>query len=207
MRFGLVCTAAVILSTLSAAHATVIDFNGASDYTQLTTYSESGFSVSATVGIWMYNGYFGNPGPSIYADQANSIVGSVRVSKGGQTFTFSSVDLSNDVAIADFTIQGFNGSVLEYSISGTLPTDPIGHSVFRTYSSGYGDTAITSLVIGESFGGGSPVGSIYNDVNIDNINLDVPAVPPTTVTPEPSSIALFCTGILGLTGVIRKRLA
>ena len=205
MRLPLLATAALCASSL-AASATTIDFKGVQDYTPLTTYTENGFSVSSNEGIWLFNGYLGNPAGSIYADRAGSLLGSILVSDGGNAFTFSSVDLANDVAIANYTIEGFSGSELEFSIADTLPTDPLGHSVFRTYDSDYENTAITSLLIRESYGGGTPDYAIYNDVNVDNIVVNAYTAPSAAITPEPSSVALLGTGLLGLTGLMRKRL-
>ena len=44
-------------------------------------------------------------------------------------------------------------------------------------------------------------------VNITDIAVTPPPTSPTSVTPEPSSIALLGTGMLGIAGVVRKRFA
>jgi hypothetical protein len=50
----------------------------------------------------------------------------------------------------------------------------------------------------------------YGSYCDDSLTLDVtgssPVTPPSSVTPEPASLGLFATGVLGIAGVVRRRL-
>ncbi len=200
--------ATALLASCFTAHATVIDFNGVPDYKPLTTYTQNGFSVTADEGPWMYGGYFGGGSIYAFASGANAYLeSSVIVSDGGSPFTLSSMDLANDVGIANYEIEGFDGLNLAYDISGTLPTDPIGYAVLRNYGSGYSNTPITSLLIRENLVGGAPWWGTYDDVIIDNIAVNAPLTAPVAATPEPSSFALLGTGLLGVAGMVKRRFA
>lgn len=175
------------------AHAATIDFSGApSSGTPLTTYTESGYTVANSSGQWYFVDFFGNPAPSIYASTTSSIT----VTDAGSLFDFSSVDLVNDVDSASYTFAGYDGATEVYSVSGSIPTDPSGSGVFRTYDSGEGSVDITSLVI--------TITGATDDPNIDNIVVNAA---PVATTPEPSTIGLLGTGLLGFAGLLRRRRA
>lgn len=171
----------------------------------MTTYTTEGFSVASNQGPWLY-GPFNKGDVFSSATGANAYLeSSVLVSEGGLPFTFSSLELANDVGNVEYEIQGFNGSQLLYAMSGALPTDPIGYAVLRSYGSGYSDTPITSLVIGGKLVDGAPWWGTYDDFTIDNIVVNTLQTTPVSETPEPSSFALLGTGLLGAAGMLKRR--
>jgi len=196
MRLHSLAPAALILaaSTL-AAHATpvTINFNGLTgNDNPFTTYSESGFTVRAQSGslyIASGDGSLGDPQPDVFADPG----GTLAVTDGGGLFNFDSLDLgifNSYGGAADYTITGFLDGSSVYTQMGSIS----GSGSFHTLSGTDQSTSITSFTIALS---GNPDG-----VNIDNI--DVNTVP-TGVTPEPSGLALFGTGIIGLAGMARRK--
>ena len=81
--------------------AATITFNGLTgSHVPFTLYSESGYLVSVTNGIWGQGQAEGNPVPSIFtgAGFEGSAVNTATVTAGGSPFTFSGLDLA---AISD----------------------------------------------------------------------------------------------------------
>jgi hypothetical protein len=74
----------------------IISFNGlaGSIGSAVSTYTESGFTVSAMAGSWTVDAY-GNPGPSVIftAPAGTTVTGRMQVTAGGGTFAFTSIEL------------------------------------------------------------------------------------------------------------------
>lgn len=155
------------------AHGSTINFDHGSG--ALITYAENGYTVANTSGQWGFSSGFGNPAPSIYAHSSSSIT----VTDAGALFELTSVDFANDAGSASYTLQGFNGSVLEYTVSSTLPTYRTASGIFRTYASGESNVGITSLMVA--------VNGANFDANVDDVTLS--AIVPSSVTPEPLYLA------------------
>src|SRR5215471_1569315 len=86
---------AIVLFFAVSATASVIDFNtltGANG-DPFSTYSENGFTLTATQGSWSKAFVFGNPIPDIFCNQCAP--GTVAITAGFSLFTFASVDLGN----------------------------------------------------------------------------------------------------------------
>jgi PEP-CTERM motif len=193
---SLVSAALVLVASTAGAHAApvTIDFNtiGGANNSTFSTYSESGFTVISEAGTWFVssgNGSFANPEPDIFTQPS----GTIAVTDGGGLFNFDTLDLGifNVAAggAADYTITGLLNGVAVYTQSGSSSSQG-----FVTLNGTHQSTAITSFTIALS---GNPDG-----VDVDNIGLNTVAA---AATPEPSTLALFGTGILGLAGMARRK--
>ncbi|HYZ61467.1 MAG TPA: PEP-CTERM sorting domain-containing protein [Acetobacteraceae bacterium] len=188
--------AALLAFGAPAANATTIDFNalrGGNGKT-FTSYTENGFTVSATSGNWQV-AKFGNPKPAIQIVFGRAgTPGAVTVTHSATPFTFSSLDLANafglneDTAVS-YSITGFLGTIQEFTQSGILS-----RTGFVTVEALQPSTVIDSLVITEAPGRKS------SSANIDNI-----VVQPAALVPEPVSIAMLGAGLMGVGFVRRKR--
>ena len=191
-QFGI----AAILSVVSfAAHAAVINFNGlaGANGAHFSSYTEDGFTVQKGAGQFLVGKVYGDPVPSLFSGYDDENLGgttsaSITITDGGGVFTFGGADLANDLGLGTFTFTGYDDGSLVYQQSGLILS-----AAFADYASIAPGVDLTSLSITESGG----------DFNVDNI--DVSGA--TSVTPEPSSIMLLGTGLLGLAGVVRRRLA
>lgn len=199
MNKCLFAVAAVLFAAGLTAHASTIDFNGLSgaNFTPFTTYSEDGFTVTNSAGQYLVGTVYGDPVPSLFSGSADSPSGTASASitvteDGGGAFTFTSAALAQDLSAGSYNFEGFFGGTEVFDQSGSLYTGLPG-SPFSTFDSTDPGAVLTSLVITES----GP------DYNVDNIVVTAAASP----TPEPSSLLLFGTGIVGLAGAMRRRLA
>jgi hypothetical protein len=198
--FAIALLGPLLLSASAYATTTTIDFNtlpGAND-SVFTTYTESGFTVTAPdLGniesdfvVATGSGSFGNPSPDIFTDGENTLT----ITDGGNAFTFESLDLGFfNAGTVGYTITGFTGGSVDFTQTGSL-LDPNSRN-FLTLAGADPNTAVTSLTFAITSNGAL-------GANVDNIVLGTSAA-----TPEPSSLALLGSGLMGLAGVLRKRLA
>jgi hypothetical protein len=109
LLFGVVCVAVSGIAG-GGASATTITFGGLNGANEdpFTTYTESGFTVSPTLGTWFQGQLFGNPAPSIFSGPVSGspATDAVTVTEGGQKFTFSQLDLAANNGNVNFTFTG-----------------------------------------------------------------------------------------------------
>ena len=109
-----------------------VGFNGlTANAASVTTYTESGVTVSATSGPWVASTTFGNPAPFIqfYASPGTTVTGEVRVAAGGSVFSFYSVDLYSSITPIPYTIRGIRNGSSVFTLTDTLPNT---FGAFRT---------------------------------------------------------------------------
>jgi hypothetical protein len=191
LLFAAVCMA--VSGMAGGASATTITFSGlnGANGDPFTTYTESGFTVSPTLGSWFQGQVFGNPVPSIVAGPifggpAND---AVTVTEGGQRFTFSQLDLATANANTNYNFTGTLLGAPVFSVNDVVSPP----QVFNTVLSGVSGDVIDSLVITANIQAGG------SSTNIDNIVLT-----PVAATPEPTTLGLLATGV-GLLGLLRRR--
>jgi len=112
----------------------------------VTAYTESGLTVSAMSSDWSVRTDYGNPAPFIQfnATGGTTVIGEVRVSAGGSTFNFKSVDLYSSTTPIPYTIAGFQNSSTVFTSTDTLPNT---FGTFRTVSSPNAAAVIDTLSI------------------------------------------------------------
>jgi hypothetical protein len=144
-----------------------VTFQGAGSHgSAFASHSESGVLVEATQGNWTVSTGYGNPAPFIQFTRAaaeETTSGEVRVTVGGGTFAFSSVDVYSSITPIPVMITGLLNSSTVFSASGTVPNT---FGQFATVSNPYAGAQIDTLIIHLS-NPATPCCS--NPVGIDNI--------------------------------------
>jgi len=193
----LVCSIAfaVVLAS-SSSFAGVIDFNtltGANG-DPFSTYTENGFTVTASSGSWFKAFVYGNPVPDIFLGPVGSpSPGTITVTEGGGLFSFTSVDFSSNNGDTVFHITGSLGGITQFTDTGTEANGcPSCHFTTLTSTS---SLKIDTLTIALTPGGGT------TSFNVDNIAYS------SGVVPEPGSLLLFGSGVLGLAGILRRKMS
>jgi hypothetical protein len=160
MKFAADCTTVAVVRTT----ITFRDLTGHG--TPVTTYTESGMTVTTTAASWQVSTTYGNPAPFIqFIRPASSptTTGEVRMTAGGATFTFTSVDIYSSVTPIPYRITGLRGSATVFTIDGTQP-NTFGN--FATIVNPNSTAVIDTLVIQLS-NPATPCCS--NPVGLDNI--------------------------------------
>jgi len=132
-----------------------IGFSGLRDNrAAVSTYSESGFTVSAVSPEWVGITTFGNPGPFLqFSASGGTVTGEVRISSGGAPFWFRSFDVYSSV------------TRIPYVVEGSLSAEP----------------AFTQLeVLGNTFGNFVRVPSRTPDLPVDAVLIRLSNPAPTT---------------------------
>jgi hypothetical protein len=187
---------AVLFSTIGLCHAatvraTTITFSGlvGANGGVLAPYTESGFTVTPTVGTWFEAHAFGNPLPSIVAGGVfgGPTADAFSVTDAGKTFTFAQLDLApSPIGTTSYTFIGTLSGATVFAVSAVLGAP----QTFITIPSGVSGDVIDKLVVSTSLSDTSSNSS----VNIDNIFVSATATP----VPEPVTLALFGTGLVAI---------
>jgi hypothetical protein len=161
LRFGPQCV------TIPMA-ATTLTFNGLTvDRAPLTSYAESGFTVTSVSGNWIAFTGYGKPAPSVvfYGSPAMpwpAVTAEVAITKGGSVFTFSTIDLYSSVTRIPWEFTGLRNGTIVFEETGEEGNT---YGNFVTVATAHGGEVIDRLVIRLS----NPVGP--NPMGIDNVVL------------------------------------
>jgi len=105
----------IVLARVAATPTVVIGFGSLGS---ALPYTESGFTIVSTLSNWIRNGY-GNPSPSIqFSGTAAPTIGEVKISAGGASFRFASVDLYSSITQIPYVFTGVANSTTVFVISG-----------------------------------------------------------------------------------------
>jgi hypothetical protein len=147
------------------AGATIIGFNGlTTNGAAVTSYTESGFTVSATLANWVASTTYGRPAPFIqfFAEPSTAPMGRVEVTAGGSTFTFASAELYSSTSRIPYTITGTKGGATVFTLNGEVP-NTFGNfaAVVNPNTAGAVDKVAIVLT--------NTTGSVRNPMGVDNI--------------------------------------
>jgi PEP-CTERM motif len=205
-RYSLLVALLVMLwATESMAYTIGFGNLGGSNLSAFNSYTESGYTVSATGGSWFVAKVFGNGIPAIGAGPIyNPGVSQITVTEGGERFTFQGVDLSSNVAGGtSYLIEGFLGGADVFSVTATI--NSINTFETNLFSS------IENFNIDELTITGTP-GDRTTSFNIDNIRAGLGDSPRCVdlngscqPVPEPASILLLGAGLAGIEVWRRRR--
>lgn len=137
----------------------------------VTTYNESGFTLTATAQSWEALTTFGNPAPFIQFTRPASQtpqVGEVTVNSSGAVFMFESIDLYSSVTTIPYEFIGLRNGVALFAFSGTVPNT---FGAFVTVSNTQPTLAIDTLLIRLT---NPPTTCCSNPVGLDNLVVSRP---------------------------------
>jgi hypothetical protein len=187
-------TALAFFAIAPAAPAQTITFDNLTGLNGqvFSSYSESGYDVDLFAGFICEAHFFGNPTPDLFGGLLCN--GSIRNAtlrvrrSGGGLFNFIATDLATQNDIGNYSFQGLLASVSQYSTGGAISSS----GNFDSYAGSNPSSNIDELLIGLSTRGSS--------YNIDNIQ-----VQSVVATPEPASLVLLGSGLVGVFAVARRK--
>lgn len=138
---------------IPSATRVTVGFDGlVGNGTAFSTYTESGFVVSASGPSWFTRDWevaasFGNPAPSILfrvSAGAAETSAAIHVSAGGATFRLVSVDLYSSVTPIPYELRGSLNGIPVFTATGTVPNT---FGTFRTVSNAYPEVLADSVLV------------------------------------------------------------
>lgn len=127
--------------------ALTIGFDGLTgNGSPFTSVSQSGFTVSPTLGSWVIRTDYGRPAPFIqfFAPLNVPVLASIQITRSGGLFTFSSVDVYSSVTAIPYQFMGSRNNITVFTVVGT---QPMTQGLFATASNTYASSLIDSLSI------------------------------------------------------------
>jgi hypothetical protein len=101
-----------------------ITFDGLKEHlAAVQNYEERGFTLQASGASWQAVTSYGTPPPFIWfmAAGGSTVTGELRVTGGGQTFSFASVDLYASTTPIPYVITGSRNGATVFTLDGRLP--------------------------------------------------------------------------------------
>jgi len=131
--------------------AVTVSFSGlTTNGAAVTTYTESGITITVSGGPWTATTTYGNPAPFLgfLAAAGTTVTGTVSIT--GRTFNMRSVDLYSSTTPIPYAISGLRGTSQTFSSSATLDAvGVVGNTFgnFRTVTNPNATTAVDGLTI------------------------------------------------------------
>jgi hypothetical protein len=124
-----------------------ITFDGLREHlAAVSSYEERGFTLQASGASWQAVTSYGTPPPfiSFTAAGGSTVTGELRVTGGGQTFSFASVDLYASTTPIPYVITGSRNGATVFTLDGRLPNT---FGKFLQVTAGDPSAAIDTLTI------------------------------------------------------------
>jgi hypothetical protein len=165
MTFRLLRDPRVVVSAPAPAGATVIGFGSMANGAALSSYPESGFTVSTTESGWAGTTGYGHPAPFIqfYAEGGTTVTRSIAITAGGAPFTYFGSEIYSSTVKVPYTITGTRNGATVFTTSAELP-NPTGN--FRQVLNGSPSLPIDALSITLT---NAAAACCRNPVGVDNI--------------------------------------